>query len=45
MQRAEMYEEQRQAYIKANNLPEDWQPDPEDVGPWWECCDDDWPKY
>ena len=22
-------------FIAANDLPEDWQPDPEDLQPWW----------
>ena len=35
LERAEIAEEQRQAHIVANNLPEDWHPDPEDLEPWW----------
>ena len=35
LERAEIAEEQRQAHIAANDLPEDWEPDPEDVAPWW----------
>ena len=35
LERAEIAEEQRLAHIDANDLPDDWQPDPEDVAPWW----------
>ena len=35
LERAEIAEEQRLAHIDANDLPEDWEPDPEDVAPWW----------
>jgi len=35
LERAEIAEEQRLAHIDANDLPEDWEPDPEDAAPWW----------
>jgi hypothetical protein len=35
LERAEIAEEQRLAHIAANDLPEDWEPDPEDAAPWW----------
>ena len=28
-------EEERGEYLDAHGLPDDWQPDPEDLQPWW----------
>ena len=39
LERLESAEEERQAHADANALPEDWQPDPEDVAPWWHASD------
>ena len=37
LERAELAEEKRLAHIAANDLPDDWQPDPEDAAPWWQA--------
>jgi len=29
-------EAERAEWLEAQGLPEDWQPDPEDLEPWWE---------
>jgi hypothetical protein len=37
LERSEIAEEQRLAYIAANGLADDWEPDPEDAAPWWQA--------
>ena len=32
-------EQERAELLEANDLPDDWQPDPEDVAPWWQLPD------
>ena len=32
---ADDHEAERLEFLEANDLPDDWQPDPEDVSPWW----------
>jgi len=35
LERSEIAEEQRLQHIAEHDLPDDWQPDPEDAAPWW----------
>ena len=35
LEREEIAEEERAAFIAENDLPGDWQPDPEDLESWW----------
>lgn len=30
-------EQERREYLDAHGLPDEWQPDPEDLQPWWLC--------
>lgn len=35
LEREQLADEERAAFIAENDLPDDWQPDPEDLQPYW----------